>query len=359
MAYWFGIFWVSVLLFLPCFDGPKRNVLFCCTAGYCVQHIAAMSYQALAVFLPDISSWLDNLLQCIECVIVYSIVYITLGQRIKRNNCINLNNGYIVFFSALTILINIAVSVFRRLEAIGTITEIAESVYSVICCILVLFLQFSVFTQKELKQELDVISYMWTRDREQYELRKEYIEAINIKCHDLKQVLHSLQGEKVPAYKAEMEKAVSLYDSMVKTGNEALDVILSEKSLYCAGRDIRLTCMIDGKKLDFMDDVDIYSCIGNALDNAIEAVQRVAEREKRTIALSMQEEGNFLCIHIENWFEGEIKTENGLPRTTKQDKNSHGFGVKSMRMIAEKYGGNITFSTEDGIFALNLLFPKQ
>ena len=356
-AYWLMVFWFSVLVFLPCFDVMKRNVLFCCSAGYCTQHLTAMLYEMITLPMPELSYFVDSLLNSLFYVGMYWLFWALLARKIKLNRCANLDNGYIVLFSTLTVFINIGVSMFRRLEAIGLITKIAENIYAIICCVLVLFLQFSVFSGKQLQYELDAISYMWERDREQYKLRKEYIDAINIKCHDLKHVVHTLRQEASPSYLAEMEKAVSLYDSMVRTGNEALDVILSEKSLYCAGHDIRFTCMIDGRRLNFIDDADIYSCMGNALDNAIEAASTVQESEKRVVALSMKEESAFLCIHVENWFNGKIQMKNGFPCTTKQDKTSHGFGVKSMTMIAEKYGGNVTFSAEDGIFSLNIFFP--
>ena len=49
----------------------------------------------------------------------------------------------------------------------------------------------------------------------------------------------------------------------------------------------------------------------------------------------------------------------GLPMTTKQEKAHHGFGVKSMRRITEKYDGDLSMNAEDGVFTLNILFPLK
>jgi hypothetical protein len=46
----------------------------------------------------------------------------------------------------------------------------------------------------------------------------------------------------------------------------------------------------------------------------------------------------------------------GLPETTKEDKHYHGFGVKSIRYITEKYGGDMSVTMEDGVFSLDLIF---
>ncbi len=355
-GYWLAVFWLSVFVFLFCFDGLRRNVLFCCSAGYCTQHISAMLYGELLELLPEMPQAISYLIEYSVCAAVYVLLWFLLARKIRFNRCANLDNGYIAFFSAAAIFINIILSMFRRMEPIGPITEAAESIYSVSCCVLVLFLQFSVFTRHELRHDLEVIKQLWARDSEQYKMRKEYIDAINIKCHDLKNVLHSLSADARPSYLSEMQKAISLYDSMIKTGNEALDVILSEKSLYCTGNQITLTCMVDGTKLAFMEDVDIYSCVGNALDNAIEAAMK-QEGDRRVVSVSLNAREDFLCLHVENYYSGSLRIVNGLPKTTKSDSSNHGFGIRSMSMIAEKYGGRVSVSTEDGVFGLNIFLP--
>ena len=62
-------------------------------------------------------------------------------------------------------------------------------------------------------------------------------------------------------------------------------------------------------------------------------------------------------IHTENFFEGEIEFQSELPVTTKQDKRFHGYGMRSMQKTVEKYGGNMSIVTEDGIFNLNITIP--
>ena len=65
-----------------------------------------------------------------------------------------------------------------------------------------------------------------------------------------------------------------------------------------------------------------------------------------------------VSIHVENYYDDkeEIIFENGLPKT-KKDKNYHGFGMRSIKMICEKYGGSVLASAEDGIFNLDMIIP--
>jgi signal transduction histidine kinase len=62
-------------------------------------------------------------------------------------------------------------------------------------------------------------------------------------------------------------------------------------------------------------------------------------------------------VCFENYFEGDIKLANGLPVTTKRDKDNHGFGLKSIRYAAEKYGGTMTINIEENWFILRILLP--
>ena len=61
-------------------------------------------------------------------------------------------------------------------------------------------------------------------------------------------------------------------------------------------------------------------------------------------------------VHMENTTLQSTDFVNGLPVTTKEDKTVHGIGVRSMRRLAEKYGGMLEFSQRDGFFAIEALF---
>ena len=64
-----------------------------------------------------------------------------------------------------------------------------------------------------------------------------------------------------------------------------------------------------------------------------------------------------VSIHVENYFSGEVTFENGMPRSSKGDLLNHGIGTKSMRHIAERYGGTLTARAKNGVYYLNILIP--
>ena len=155
----------------------------------------------------------------------------------------------------------------------------------------------------------------------------------------------------------EIEKSVSLYDANVKTGNTVLDTILTEKSLLCYKKGIILSCVADGENIAFMEDADVYSLFGNALDNAIEAVLKLEEREKRVIGVVVYKKAGLITMNVNNAYSGKITLKDGLPVTTKGDSFYHGFGMKSIKMIVNKYGGEMNVSLDGSVFSLSIIIP--
>ena len=156
----------------------------------------------------------------------------------------------------------------------------------------------------------------------------------------------------------EISREVGVYDSVVKSGNDALDTILTEKSLYCEKHGITLSCIADGAALDFVEPTDLYSFFGNALDNAIEPVERLDDPERRSIGLVVRRCGDMASIYVENYFDGQVSfTGEGLPRTRKADGTNHGFGMRSMRQIAEACGGSLNCNASGDVFSLDALLP--
>ena len=230
-------------------------------------------------------------------------------------------------------------------------------VYDIVCCLLPMYLQFELLLRYNITDELNAEKRLRRMEREQYAMSKENIDLINIKCHDLKHHIRMIggQGKVDREVLRDLEAAVTIYDSTFKTGNDALDTVLTEKSLLCHKNGARLSCVSDPSPLLFLRDYDLYALFGNAIDNAVESVSALGE-EKRAIDVSIKKRGELTIVSIRNFYEGELHFEDGLPVTTKADKNYHGFGMRSMREIVERYGGELTVDTTGNIFALNVLF---
>ena len=195
-----------------------------------------------------------------------------------------------------------------------------------------------------------------------FEKEKENVDLINIKCHDLKHQIRNFGNKANISNETvkELENIINIYDSNIKTNNDALDLILTEKSLLCQKKNINLKCFADCSKLNFIAEADLYSLFGNMIDNAIEAVTKIEDVNKRSISLIVRNALSCTSIFISNYYEGKIILDNnGMPKTTKANNGYHGYGLKSIKLIVDKYDGDFKIDIKDSIFMIQILFTEQ
>lgn len=217
------------------------------------------------------------------------------------------------------------------------------------------------FSNLQAAHELDMIHRVVEQQAIQYDSSRESMDAVNRKYHDIKQMLSAMRSEVTQEKKIkwidDMEREIREYEVWCKTGNPVLDVVLSEKYLRCVHEEIELSCVVDGAQLKDMEMADICTIFGNALDNAIEHVSRIKEKERRLIHVKVFERQGFLNISIENILEGKLQMEDGIPVTTKEEKEFHGYGIKSIQYAVNRYHGCMTIDQEEHWFRLKLIFP--
>lgn len=381
------MFVVTLFAMAFVFDEPLKNILFCGIAGFTVQHFAQEVYEffnvvtnlngrAFSDFYGSATSVIDGgsagtripaaywfilVVYSEMYIVIYAVAYALFGRKIEKYDILQLNNSTILIIAVLLVFVDIvfgAIIIWSLPAAVDTVSISMLHVYNILCCALALIMLFELPRRKRAENELTVLKQLQHREREQYLIAKENVELINYKCHDLKHQIRRLRtGDRVSGSELdELEKVVDIYDSTYRTSNEALNVILMEKSLVSKKASINLSCIIDADELGFMSEADVYSLFGNMLDNAIEA-SKMLDEDKRSIGLSVKRIKGFIAVTVYNGYVGNLKFENGLPLTTKEDKAYHGYGLKSIRNLVEKYNGVLRISADNGIFCLKILFP--
>ena len=157
---------------------------------------------------------------------------------------------------------------------------VAPSMLTQFYCVTLLYLQTELFKKAAMQKEMDALNLLYDRQRKQYQIARQNVQIINKRCHELKvQIanLRKLSPEEVPQERIdEAERAARLYDANRNTGNEVLDVVLTEKSLLCESRGIQLNAVANGSCLGFFEAGDLYALFANALDHAVESAVQVS-----------------------------------------------------------------------------------
>ncbi|MFQ6900183.1 MAG: sensor histidine kinase [Coprococcus sp.] len=141
----------------------------------------------------------------------------------------------------------------------------------------------------------------------------------------------------------------------VYTGIKILDFILEQKRVVAQKAGIRYE--IDTMLLTGIPTTEQETCalFGNLLDNAIEACCLV-ETEEKWIEIQINQSNQLLSIEVLNTFEIPCIRKQGVFETIKEERSAHGYGIKSMQRIVDKYQGLITYEEKEKIFTTKITF---
>lgn len=138
------------------------------------------------------------------------------------------------------------------------------------------------------------------------------------------------------------------------TGNIPIDSIINYKLQNAGNEQIRVEAEIAVPEDLGMNISDSITVLGNLLDNALHAVRQV-EESRRYLKLKVVFDKERLMIHCANPYVTEVRYEKGIIISTKTDRKEHGFGLKNIEAVAEKYNGCMNVNHNDGVFAVDVL----
>lgn len=335
------------------------QAVLCGTGAYALQHFM-YRIQLLGLYILNkiyYIGYIEFIIRIVVFVAVYVgmyLLFIRKKMHVDTNTC--RKNLHVIIINLIVVCVVVIISALFDKYGESGITFVICSAYAIISCICIFVIIFWLLRNENLKSDNQTLERMLQLKGEQLAASKETIDIINIKCHDMRHQIARLRKGVTDEGLNELERAIDIYDSSVKTGNGALDIVLAEKGLICANKKIRLSCVADGAKLNFMSEADVYSLFGNALDNAVRASEALPE-DRRVISINIKGALGLVSVHIENYYMGELGFEDGLPKTTQEDNGYHGFGMRSISMIAQKYGGYMNIDASDGVFRLDISFP--
>ena len=347
--------------FLLCTDGTLTEAAYGAACAYAAQHVA---FCAVMLFWVDktgpegiIGGWVIH-------IVALALVYRFVAVKLPVDGRYQVTTTNALLTAGLVLLLALVLSYNSFLKTVGMEDQSLYRLYRLsdfFSCLFILLLQL------DRRRELGLLAAVETERRlriqmaAQYELTKENIDIINRKSHDLKHQVSALRLVKDPkdreASLREIEESVQIYDANTHTGSEVLDTVLMEKGLLCQTAGIAWTCMAQGEKLDFISPVDLYAMLGNALDNAIEGCRVVTDPDRRVIRVAVRQDHGAAFFQVENFYEGKLSIVDGLPQTTKGDTQNHGFGMRSIQAVVQRYGGTMDVETAEGRFLLTILIP--
>jgi len=240
-------------------------------------------------------------------------------------------------------------------------TAILEDVRK--CVLITLFTGIVFLKNKTLEKEKELLIMRDTMVTQKYTELEKAMEKNRQLSHDLKNHILVLKHfkmeenyEGIDKYIEEIEQ--NFFDTKrgVWTGNQIADMLLEQKRTLAEQEGITFTIQAVPIAEWLFDDSDTCSLLGNLLDNAIEACMRMDENANKWISVKIENQKQLLFIKTENSVKEAPVMEKGRPVSVKGDKMRHGYGLKNVERILNKYDGTIAYLSRDKAFQIELLF---
>ena len=352
----------SIAIFAICNDVSLNAMIYCKIWSTALYYFELQIPISMTAFLPVFHSRSIYALTNISGMLLVSLIIFLCFRKEKQKCLEQITYTELVLTAAITVFViatdRILFLGFNKGDAKNILY--AYQLISMLFVILILFLQLYTHNVALEKKEMQLKENTWEMEKKYFQIRKEEMETVNHKCHDLKYQIAALKAEKEETKAQEiisdLEKAVMIYDTAIKTDNIALKMLLIDKQKKFQDGNIVFHCIVDMIPNDFMDVSDLYIFLGNALDNAYDSVCLLEESDRK-IELRMIRDGSFVRILIQNPYKGEIKLKHNIPQTTKG--TGHGYGFHSIKKIIQKYHGNMIVDTENHLFCLKILLPCE
>ena len=358
-----------------CFEEHSSELLLCLCSGLATQNIVGRCFELLYILqgknpyaslhiLP--SAWLPEWGHWLVYLLLHAFLILLLGYPFRFRKVAIHDSSYtnlIVIFSVTICISTIAINTFSRpFENQSAELSMVIRLMCILYSLLVLFARSGLLEQSRINTELRTTEELLCAEKKQFETIREDMDMINMLCHDLRHQLNQYAGKLTAEELQGLKDIIQNYDASFQTGSDVLDMLLFKKQALCTQDHIQISCMADGALLNFILPADLYSLLNNALENAIEAVQKLPDPSMRIIDLRIGMEQGLIAIRFSNYFIPDSSSAQGTCttlQTTKEDSSRHGYGTKSMQYLVQKYGGKILFEPVGTIFHLTILFPPK
>lgn len=336
---------VGAVLFV--YDTNIWTALFCCSAGYTVQNLASGATELVWTLIGGASPRSVSfnsperfMLSSLCTVVVYIAGYLLITRYLHREGLERIEDRSMILIMAVVILVIIGFDLVIKWlveQGIGAGAMVFLRVFHGLACCFTLTMEFELLIRRRTEAERDTLQAVISQQEHQYKQSRETIAAVNARLHDIRHNIARLGAEEGldSSLLKDMVREISIYDTKVRTGNEALDVVLSEKRLMLEREGITLTCVADGSVLSFMASADIYTLFNEIID-------RIEPSKATSISLVVRKVLGSASIHIEC--------------------NGHDLEApwpEAVRGIIHRYGGTFSAGDREGLLQFSALFPAQ
>lgn len=335
------------------FKSEKKTILF--WSGLIIN--ATADFVVLMISLPfdNISATWNNLIYC-SVYLILTVSFLIIDKRKAYKIKGELIEKIPVIIYIVVLLAELAAFYMVMLtknadyqKEISDVLIVLSAAVVIVCIVFVVFMitrltEKQKHSEKALEIQLQHNEAMQSRNTDIRKFRHDY------KNHmmSLELLLGEGRFDEAQEYVMKLNSLPQVNVKNFCTGNTLADAILSVKFSDAASKGVDIS--FDGSiPAQGIDNYDLSVILGNALDNAIRATEKISPCE---INVFSKKTGNFFVLKITNPVKDKVPIVNNNVATTKTDTENHGFGIEQIKSVAKKYNGTINIECDGEIFII-------
>jgi hypothetical protein len=352
-------------------DCSIPTALYCCSSAYLLENLSeglVRLWHTLGVIPTNPETYLmqsvplsDIALTVVSAVISCGLAYQLICRKLTGRALARVNNLSMLFMSNVAIMVSIIFDLAIKDVYVYNIPHRYKIVLALVHLTMgafILMAEYEIIYNHTLQANISLIERTMAEQSRQFELSRSTIDAINRRCHDIRHHIvrilaeGSHDGTLTREQLVEVARGIEIYESLLKTGNAALDVVLTEKGLLCRQQGITLSAVADGHALDFLPAAELYALFSALLDGAYTAVHKLEDKGRRSIALNVRERMGMAVITVEHY----------LPTAaaTAEDIQLGEVALADIQEMVERNNGTISYGDQNGeTLHLNILLPQE
>ncbi len=246
--------------------------------------------------------------------------------------------------------------------------EVVQFSPSLVCAFYFMFIiQYYEETEKQMKsqRELDIFSSQLNQAKVELDNMRQMQKNTMIYRHDMRHHISLIKAyanegdvQKIKDYLTNAEADIDALTPIYYCENETVNLILSAFNTQAKKAEVELKIDVKLPKELEISDTELCTLLSNMLENAITAAAQVDDIKLRRVYVNGLVKNQQLIVSTENAYIGKIEMDGELPKSSKKG-DRHGFGIKSILTIVERYNGLYSFETEDGVFIFQILLPLK
>ena len=320
------------MMIYACVEIDKKSALYCAVWSLLASQTAYECWHLVEVFFEwrgtplDLRSLPVMLAQLAAGAFFYFVICTTLSRKMSYKGVYNIGPRQLTSAFFIGILFMFQAALLSGGQVVVLDRSLVMTMFvGQFYFLTLLYFQTEVFKLSAMQKEMDTLNLLYERQREQYQVARQNVQIINKRCHELKLQIAALR--QMSSAPADPELKAHIDES----------------------RRIQLNAVTDGSCLSFFEASDLYALFANMLDHAIESAVKVPEPERRCIDLLVCTRQSFVVVNV-------ISPDR--PAESADTRAAH-YAVKVTNRIVQKYKGTLTTESQNGFFAVKIIFPQR